>query len=267
MLPSGYKCDMPELFPYAGYEIPTDLIRLTGAGPETFGAIADHHIADLRATVGLEPDHSILEIGCGIGRDAIPLTGILSAAGSYLGVDIIKPSIDWCKANIEARWPNFRFIHFDVKDQLHNPSGTTSTLDIRLPVRDGSVDRIILWSVFTHMLRPDITHYLREFRRVIKPTGLIFATCFLVDEETLASARRTNATPWNLMFYHKYEPGCFINDPVHPLGAVAYTSDALDHMVSEGGLVWDRPIEKGTWSGLVNTRHSQDILVVRAPAS
>jgi SAM-dependent methyltransferase len=254
---------MQELFAYAGYDIPVDLVRLTGAGPESFAAIADHHIEDLRATVGLEPSHSILEIGCGIGRDAIPLSQILSPQGTYVGVDIIKRSIDWCAANIGVRHPNFRFVHFDVKDQLHNPHGRTTTRKIKLPVRAGSVDRVILWSVFTHMFRPDIVHYLREFRRCLKSDGLVFATCFMVDPDVLAAARRTDLTPYALRFEHLHEPGCLINDPKHPLGAVAYTREALERMVVAGGLALDRPIGQGSWSGLMASRHSQDVMVLR----
>jgi SAM-dependent methyltransferase len=254
---------MSELFSFAGYSIPVDLIRLTGAGPESFEAIASHHISDLETTVGLKPDHSILEIGCGIGRDAIPLSRILSGSGRYLGVDIIGRSIEWCSNNISKRHSNFQFVHFNVKDQLHNPTGVMKTKDIRLPVDNGSVDRVILWSVFTHMFRPDIVHYLQEFRRVLKPNGLVFATCFLINPQVLEAARRTNLTAYNLRFEHEHEPGCLIQDPAHPLGAVAYTQEALNRMVSTSGLDWDRPLEQGSWSGLGASNHSQDVMILR----
>lgn len=253
-----------ELYSYEGYEIPVHLINMTGGGPETFGPVAEHHIADLRATVGIESTHSVVEIGCGIGKDAITLTQILSDKGRYVGVDIIKPSIDWCQANIAKRYPHFRFVHFDVRDQIHNPNGTTSTLDIRLPAPANSVDRIILWSVFTHMFRPEVVHYLKEFARVLKPDGLVFATCFVFDDEVLASARATDKTPWRLFFEHEYEPGCRINDLNAPLGAVAYTREALEPIVAAGGLVLDRPIGRGVWSGLPG-KHSQDVMVLRRP--
>ncbi|TWT12898.1 class I SAM-dependent methyltransferase [Reyranella sp. CPCC 100927] len=251
-----------EYFSYAGYEIPIHLINMTGGGPETFGPVAEHHMSDLRTTVGVEPSYSMVEIGCGIGKDAITLTQILSDEGRYVGIDIIKPSIDWCQANIAKRHPNFSFLHFDVRDQLHNPNGTTSTLDIRVPVPAGSVDRIFLWSVFTHMLRPEIIHYMREFARILKPEGLVFATCFVYNDEVLATARKTDRTPWRLFFEHEHEPGCRINDPASPLSAVAFTQDALQSMVKASGLVFDRPVGQGVWSGLPG-KHSQDVMVLR----
>jgi hypothetical protein len=72
----------PRTFAFRGYNIPIDLINLTGAGPESFEAIANAHIEHLERAIGLNPDHFVLEIGCGIGRDAIPLTSILSPRGS-----------------------------------------------------------------------------------------------------------------------------------------------------------------------------------------
>lgn len=156
-----------DTYPYQGFNIPVNLMLLTGGGPETFDAISRAHIHNLEQYIGLSPDFSILEIGCGIGRDAIPLTKKLSSAGKYLGIDIVGPSVEWCKNNISAQFPNFQFAHFDVKDQLHNPSGTISTKDVRVPLADRSVDRIVLQSVFTHLLRPDIQYYLREFRRLL----------------------------------------------------------------------------------------------------
>jgi SAM-dependent methyltransferase len=135
---------MEELFSFRTYEIPVDLLRMTGGGPETFEVISDGHIYILKNVVGIEPDHTILEIGCGIGRDAIPLTGIISPNGRYMGIDIIKGSIDWCSSDITPRNPNFTFVHFDIKDQLHNPLGTKKITDFTIPLPDGSVDRIIL---------------------------------------------------------------------------------------------------------------------------
>ena len=172
---------MASTFNFRGYEIPIDLMMLTGGGPETFEVISDGHMSNLKRHIGIEAGQSVLEIGCGIGRDAIPLIDLLGLSGSYTGVDIIKPSIDWCKEHITAKNKNFTFYHFDVRDQLHNSSGTTLTSDITLPIEDDSIDRIILQSVFTHMFPPDIKHYLKEFERVLKKGGLIYATVFFIQ--------------------------------------------------------------------------------------
>ena len=261
---------MSDTFRFLDYDIPLDLLRLTGGGPETFEQISAEHIKLLQANIGLEPDSTVLEIGCGIGRDAIPLTRLLSPRGGrYVGIDIIGRSIEWCNLNIAARHENFSFIHYDVADQLHNPNGHTHTSDIRLPLPDSSVDKIILWSVFTHMFENDIVHYLREFARVIRPTGKIWLTLFIVDDDTLASARATNLTEFNLRFDHPYAPGCFINVPEFPAGAVAYTAGTVFRMIAKGGLEMAAAPLFGSWSGLppIGTDPGQDALVLCSKSS
>src|ERR1035437_9648712 len=94
---------------YMGYNIPVDLMWQTGLGPENFDAISQSHFALLKKWLAIQPDHTVLEIGCGIGRDAIPLSKYLKN-GRYVGVDVLKPSIDWCLANISSRHPNFAFL-------------------------------------------------------------------------------------------------------------------------------------------------------------
>ena len=249
-----------------GYDIPTRLMNLTGGGPDTFDFISQFHMQTMKEYAPVAPSHSVLEIGCGIGRDAIPLTEIIGRQGSYLGIDIIKDSIDWCSENITKNHPNFKFIHYDIQDQLHNPHGISKTSQIRLPIKKQSVDRIILRSVFTHMFRDDIVHYLTEFERVLKPNGLVYATWFIVDSAVISKAQKTNLTPFNLRFEHKIGEGCYIEDPVHPLGAVAYTSDALMDMIRASGLRLFGDIHRGSWSGYwKSTKGAQDATVLALP--
>lgn len=63
---------------------------------------------------GLKPDERILDVGCGIGRVAVPLTGYLDENGSYEGIDVIPEAISWCQKSITPRHPNFRFVLADV---------------------------------------------------------------------------------------------------------------------------------------------------------
>lgn len=254
------------LLEYEGYRIPVDLINLTGAGPESFDAISKAHIGYLQKHVGLSSDATVLEIGCGIGRDAIPMTQILSpvSGGRYVGVDIIGRSIEWCQDNISQKHSNFQFIHYDVKDQLHNPNGTTTTKQIYLPLSDKSVDLVILWSVFTHMFEPDILHYLSEFRRVLKDRGLVFFSCFIVDERILATIRQSAPTPYALRFETQYGQGCWINDPQHPAGAVAYDDATLRRLVANAGLRVLKDIP-GNWSGGRQGAPGQDGIVLTLP--
>jgi len=252
-------------FGFRGYQVPVDLAELTGGGPETFEAIADAHMASLQKYLQLCSHHRVLELGCGIGRDAIPLTEQLTE-GSYVGVDIVEPSIRWCSENISERYPNFKFVHLDVADQLHNPGGSLPTSEFRLPVEDSSIDRVIAWSVLTHMWEADIRHYLREFRRILRPDGLMFLTCFVFTEDVLASARATNLTPFNLRFDYEIYSGCRINDPRYPLGAIAFSEEMWREIVESEGLEFHQPLLRGAWSGyFAEPDDGQDALVLRVP--
>ena len=70
--------------------------------------------------VGLAPDGSILDVGCGAGRIAIPLTRYLSQHGRYVGFDVISDAIEWCRANITSRCRNFEFHHLDRRTKRFN---------------------------------------------------------------------------------------------------------------------------------------------------
>ena len=62
---------MSSTFRYDGFDIPVELARLTGGGPETWHDITVGHLLEYERYCPIHPDHSVLEIGCGVGRDAI----------------------------------------------------------------------------------------------------------------------------------------------------------------------------------------------------
>jgi len=252
-----------QLFHFRGYDIPTVLVGKTGGGPETFEKISDWHIAQVQRYIGIRNTDHVLEIGCGIGRDAIPLTKLLTN-GSYLGTDTIEPSIQWCIDNISASNPNFSFVHHDIHDSLHNPTGKFSALDIRLPVKQESIDLILLHSVFTHMFADEIVHYMEEFSRVLRPDGRVWASFFIVNEEVLKAISNNPKPGWNLSFRYAWEEGSRVNVQEEPRQAVAYDENTLIRMIEAGGLCLDQSILWGTWTGLrENPRSGQDAIIMR----
>src|SRR6185369_9447492 len=100
--------------------------------------------------------------------------------------------------------------------ELYNPFGTKTTQDLVLPAADASVDRVLLGSVFTHLFESELLHYMKEIRRVLKPSGLAYATFFLYSNETIAATRRTDRTPFKLRFEYPWGDGCYINDRSFP---------------------------------------------------
>ena len=133
----------------------------------------------------LEPTHRILDVGCGIGRLALPLTKYLANEGSYEGFDIVKQGIDWCNKKIAIKYPNFNFLHIDLKNKLYNLNTDTKAENFIFPYEENSFDRVLLTSVFSHMLPADIENYLHQIQRVLKKDGKCFATFFIFNDKTL----------------------------------------------------------------------------------
>lgn len=251
---------MIDSFPFEGFDIPLDLAILTGGGADTWDGISAAHLAAYARYCPLRAGHDVLEVGCGVGRDAIPLTRVLGDGGSYVGVDVSGPSIAWCQEHITARHPNFLFAHLDIRSEFYNPKGLLAGHEIALPVASSSIDRIILQSVFTHMFEPDITHFLREFHRVLRRDGRVFASFFVLGEESM---RLATEAPDVLKFAHVHGDGCRVNDLGYPEAAVGYTPEALARMVRRGGFTFDQPVHVGSWCGRTGVEDGQDVAILK----
>lgn len=251
---------------FMGYRIPKHLVRLTGAGIETFDRLGKAHLVNYGQTKLLSPDMTFLEIGSGAGRDAFQLTQVLGPEGRYYGIDVQRESIVWCQNNITLRHPNFTFHHFNAEHELHNPLALKTTLDFPLPALDKSVDFVALGSVFTHIFEDEVRYYLREIARVLKDDGICYATFFLYRDEVVEASRRNNVTHYGLTFEHAHGGGCYISNPHYPTGSVAFTEAKMMSMIEDAGLVLDRPFIMGEWSGFYpvqEIRDGQDVAVLR----
>jgi SAM-dependent methyltransferase len=152
--------------------------------------------------------------------------------------------IDWGVANITARYPNFRFSYIDIREPWFNPNGAVVLPDYKIPAGDSTVDLVILYSVFTHMLPHDVRFYLSEFRRVLRPAGRVYATVFLLDDEILT---RQDLQSF-LSFHHLYEEGCYLHDLAHPTQIVGYRFENFNRLAQESGLEFAIPPLRGFWS-------------------
>jgi ubiquinone/menaquinone biosynthesis C-methylase UbiE len=145
--------------------------RLMFVGGGDFRTIGNEFLAYLKQLAELQPDHRVLEAGCGIGRMAVPLLGYLSDKGSYEGFDVVRHGIQWCSKHITTKYPNFRFQLADIRNKEYNPEGQLTASRYRFPYESSSFDVAFLTSVFTHMLPVEVSNYLTEVHRVLKPGG------------------------------------------------------------------------------------------------
>ena len=206
----------------------------------------------------LAPQARVLEIGCGSGRMALPLTRHLQD-GAYTGIDITPKSIAWCQQHITRRHPHFVFVHADLYNKRYNPEGTLQASTYPFPFADQGFDFIFLTSVFTHLLPADTTHYLQEIARLLAPQGNALLTFFLLDnrQAELAAAGKNDIR-------FDYGEGIYrVRDADVPESAVAYQESYIVEQLATWGLTLQSPIYYGTWSGRPDGLSYQDILIVQ----
>ncbi len=199
-------------------------------------------------TQGLKPTDRVLDLGCGIGRMAIPMVGWLEGGGSYDGLDITLDKIRYCNRTIARRASNFRFHHADIYSQYYNPKATTQAKDYRFPFPDASFDFVLLMSVFTHMLPEDMENYLSEVSRVMAPGGNSVITFYLTEA--------TRGAPW-----HRVSDVCEIFDPAKPEHGVLYVQDYIKDCYQRNGLSISNLVH-GTQSGYADANPAtiQDVI-------
>jgi SAM-dependent methyltransferase len=239
---------------------PKGLQKFVGGSFKEVGAyIADSLIDDC----GLQPGDAVLDVGCGSGRAAIPLTGYLSDDGRYAGFDISEKAITWCHNNISASHPNFEFVVADIHNALYNPKGKHQSLDFRFPYEDASFDVAFATSLFTHMFPPDVRHYVHEISRVLKPGGRCLSTYFLLNDESSALIEAGKGT---YQFEHKRD-GYRTIATKRSEAAIALPEIFVRDVYAECGLVIREPLRYGEWCGRTDFTGLQDILIADKPAS
>lgn len=198
---------------------------------------------------GLASTHHVLEVGCGIGRMALPLTRYLRDGGTYTGIEITAEKIAYCKRTILPVAPHFRFVHADIFNKYYNPSGKLRAAEYKFPFADKSFDFIFLVSVFTHMLQEDMEHYLAEIARVLAPGGTCISSFWIIDKPLEAP-------------YHRYSDVSYIYNPAEPEHGVFFLEEFVRSCYEKNGLTL-QTIRYGSWSGrpdaISNSR--QDVII------
>jgi SAM-dependent methyltransferase len=251
---------------------PSDLLhRLRGArtpprglsfvGHGDFLAVGDEFAGFFRDLGGLRPDSRVLDLGCGVGRMALPLTEYLKG-GSYAGFDVGRAMVRWCQRNITPSHPKFEFSWAPVYNGMYNPFGYLAAAEYRFPGEDSSFDFAFATSLFTHLFRDDVGHYLTETARVLRPGGTALFTFFLLTER---SEREIAAGRSRMAFEHPHEGAAAILDPRNPERGVAFRLEDVRAMLAGAGLEPIEPIHFGLWGNASDGLTLQDVVVARRP--
>lgn len=153
-----------------------------GGGYEIFGQVE----AGILRNAGLREGMRVVDLGCGSGRLASALHKD-AARISYVGIDIVKALLKYAK----TKAPTYEFI-------LHR--------DLSIPQKDASVDMVSAFSLFTHLLQPEIYIYLEECVRILKPGGkIVFSFLEFAEADhwnefvrTRNAAKAAKAAPVNM---------------------------------------------------------------------
>lgn len=243
---------------------PEELLTLVGGGDarvyQKTGAEFLGYLVDL---CGLQPGEAVLDVGCGSGRMALPLTGYLNRKGRYAGFDVSREAIAWCTENISVLHPHFDFTVVDIQTGRYNPNGKYKASNFSFPYADGSFDVVLLASVFTHMLPADVKHYMNEIARVLKRGGRSLITFFLLNAESSALGKEGKGI---IKFEHQLQ-GCRTANAERPEAAIAYPEAFVRDLYGRCGLEIREPLRYGYWCGRSRTESmsGQDVVIAIKP--
>lgn len=164
---------------------------------------------------------SVFDFGCGCGRVARQLIQQRPRPQRYVGVDLHRGMIEWCRRNLQPAAPGFEFHHHDVFNYHFNPDRSKPDV-LPFPVEDESFTLVNAFSVFTHLTERQAEHYLAEVARILRPEGVLHSTWFLMDKREFPMLQEhTNA---------------LYVSPVDPSAAVIFDREWLRARARDAGL-------------------------------
>jgi SAM-dependent methyltransferase len=170
------------------------------------------------------PPHAydaVFDFGCGCGRVARQLIQQQPRPKRYLGVDIHRGMIEWCRQNLMPAAPGFDFVHHDVFNRGLNP-GEGKPDRAPFPAPDDSFTLVQAWSIFTHLTESQASYYLGEVARILRPDGFLNSTWFLFDKREFPMMQ-------------DFQNALYIND-VDPTNAVIFDREWLRRKAAAVGL-------------------------------
>jgi SAM-dependent methyltransferase len=206
-----------------------------------------------------QPGFRILDIGCGCGR----LTSFLcqfAPTCDYLGVDVSRDSVEWANNAISSAFANVKFERLET-----DANGYIGQKCFALPCPDNDADLVMATSLFTHLDEQATNGYFKEILRVLKPNGLAYLTCFILDhlsesgaEATASRAGRT-MTKTDTAWWHGSDG--YLD--------VYYKESTVRDMLKSSGLNLVA-LRRGYWSGGIergdNPAAYQDLILASKPA-
>ena len=163
---------------------------------------------------------AVFDFGCGCGRVARQLIQQRPRPDRYLGIDVHRGMVEWCRKNLTPFAPSFEFVHHDVFSAGLNPDGKSDQAPFPAPA--DSFTLVQAFSIFTHLTQAQTVHYLREAARILRPDGVLHSTWFLFDKR-------------DFPMMQDFQNALYIND-VDPSNAVIFDREWLRREARSAGL-------------------------------
>ncbi len=213
--------------------------RLHPPGNGGFAAAGERELGLLIGLGKVRPDERVLDVRCGLGIRARPLSDYLGPGATYDGIDTDERAVAWCERAYRHR-PDFAFHH------LAGP-------DARWPLADGSVDLVLLMGALDGLAPDAVVGQLAEARRVLVDDGRAFLTAFLLDDDARAALAAGTAA-------HAFSDSDGISASCGEL--VAFEEEWLLDRIADAGFR-RAGIRHGTWTPRDAGRAHEDIVVAR----
>lgn len=220
--------------------------------------VVGRHLAEIAVNIaGLGPHERVLDIGCGYGRIAVPLTRYLDG-GAYDGFDISRKAIQWCRSRISSRFSNFQFAHVDVRNGHYNRKGTIAPEEFVFPFPSSSFDVVIAASVFTHLTRDAACRYVDESARVLKSGGRCLASFYVLDDESLVKIRTVRTEPE----FRVLDENTAVQRTEDPEAAIAFSEESVRAMFAAARLEVSA-IHPGWWRQRAGPSYQDFVLATK----
>ena len=126
--------------------------------------------ARIVADSGIKPGMKILEVGCGSGAFTIAAARAAGEGGKVYALDIQEDMLNKLRARL-ARPENSGVRNIEIIQRSA----------YELPFEDNSLDLVFMVTVLQEI--PDKPRALREIKRVLKPSGILAVSEYLVDPD------------------------------------------------------------------------------------
>jgi len=157
----------------------------TGGSPEDSISRERHRFAYEFAAQRLTSTDDVLDVGCGEGYGA-PI--LLGSGKTYVGIDLSEAVVGEARRNFGS--DRARFTDFD---------------GARVPFGDDAFDAVVSFQVIEHVA--DVSAYLTEIQRVLRPTGWVM---FTTPNRLLRLG--PDERPWNRFHLREYDPQGLADD-------------------------------------------------------